>query len=81
MWKVLVAGANGYLGQNVDKSALDFGCDVLASDLLYDGIITNTLCHLAYSVTDNTDVALKWFRGYYILCGDTWGNFIFFQNS
>lgn len=38
MKKVLVTGANGYIGHHVVKRLLDIGCDVAAADLGNDGI-------------------------------------------
>lgn len=38
MSKILVTGANGYIGQHVVKSVLALGHEVIASDLKYDGI-------------------------------------------
>lgn len=38
MKKVLITGANGYLGRHVVKSVLNLGYDVIASDLNYDGL-------------------------------------------
>lgn len=171
--KILITGANGYLGQHVVKAVLDLGYDVIASDLYYDGlderaersdvelfggsetiykdfgcpdavihlawrngfvhnadthitdlpghyifiknmvagglknltvmgtmhevgywegaidektptnpssnygIAKNALRQLTHSLTDNTDVAMKWLRGYYILGDDARGSSIF----
>lgn len=36
--KVLVTGANGYIGRHVVKALLDKGCDVYAVDFRFDGI-------------------------------------------
>lgn len=36
--KVLVTGANGYIGRHVVKQLLDSGCDVVVSDVRFDGI-------------------------------------------
>lgn len=38
MSKVLITGANGYLGQHVVKAVLDLGHEVIASDLYYEGL-------------------------------------------
>ena len=36
--KILVTGANGYLGQGVVKQLLDYGHEVIATDLAIDNI-------------------------------------------
>lgn len=36
--KILVTGANGYLGQGIIKALLDYGCDICAADISNDGI-------------------------------------------
>lgn len=36
--KVLITGANGYLGRHVVKAVLDKGHDVLASDFSFDNL-------------------------------------------
>ena len=36
--RVLVTGANGYIGRHVVKALLDKGCDVIASDFYFDGV-------------------------------------------
>lgn len=36
--KVLVTGANGYIGRHVVEQLLDMGADVLAADLNFDGV-------------------------------------------
>ena len=173
MSKVLITGANGYLGQHVVKAVLDLGHEVIASDLYYEGLderaersdvelfggsetiykdfncpdavihlawrngfvhkadthIEDLPCHyifiknmiegglknltvmgtmheigywegaidettptnpssnygvaknalrqLTHSLTDNTDVSMKWLRGYYILGDDARGSSIF----
>lgn len=38
MKKVLVTGANGYIGRHVVGRLLDLGCEVLAADVRFDGI-------------------------------------------
>lgn len=37
-YKVLVTGANGYVGRHVVKKLLDLGCVVIASDFNFDGV-------------------------------------------
>ena len=36
--KILVTGANGYIGRFVVKNLLDMGHEVIASDIRYDGV-------------------------------------------
>ncbi len=36
--KVLVTGANGYIGRHVVKQLLDMDCEVVASDFAFDGV-------------------------------------------
>ena len=36
--KILVTGANGYLGRHVVNTLLDMGCEVLAADLRFEGM-------------------------------------------
>lgn len=36
--KVLVTGANGYIGRHIVKELLDEGCDVIAADVRYDNV-------------------------------------------
>ena len=36
--KILITGANGYLGQGIVKTILDFGIDVIAVDFEVDQI-------------------------------------------
>lgn len=38
--KVLVTGANGYIGRHVTKKLLDLGCQVVASDIRFDSMDT-----------------------------------------
>ena len=38
MKKVLVTGANGYIGRSVVRAILDLGCGVVAVDLPKDGV-------------------------------------------
>ena len=37
--KVLVTGANGYIGRHVVEQLLDMGADVLAADFNFDGVV------------------------------------------
>lgn len=37
-YRVLVTGANGYVGRHVVKKLLDLGCAVIASDFNFDGV-------------------------------------------
>ena len=41
--KVLVTGANGYIGRHVTKKLLDCGCQVVASDIRFDAKDTEAL--------------------------------------
>ena len=36
--KVLVTGANGYIGRHVVEQLLNMGADVLAADFSFDGV-------------------------------------------
>ena len=38
MKRVLVTGANGYIGRHVVEKLLDLGCEVYASDFGFDGV-------------------------------------------
>lgn len=52
--KVLITGANGYLGKGVVKALLDRGIEVIATDFECTGIDerANTICSNLFTVED-----------------------------
>lgn len=44
MSKILVTGANGYIGRHVVTSLLDKGCDVIACDIRTDEVDSRAIC-------------------------------------
>lgn len=64
--KILVTGANGYLGQGIVKSLIEYGCDVIATDISVTHIdkrARRLACDLftidnPYAFFDNPDILL-----------------------
>ena len=47
--KVLVTGANGYIGKHVVEALLNKGCDVYAADVRFEGMderVNKVTCYL-----------------------------------
>ena len=59
--KVLVTGANGYIGKNVVKWLLDNGNDVLAADINLDKVDERSE-KLIINLFENTDEYLEKFK-------------------
>lgn len=55
---ILVTGANGYIGQKVVTQLLDLGHEVLAADLVVDGIDSRADC-LQINLFENSDEIIK----------------------
>ncbi len=55
--KILVTGANGYIGRHVIKSLLDDGIDVIACDVRFDGI-DNRAKKREFNIFDNLNNGL-----------------------
>jgi NAD dependent epimerase/dehydratase family. len=54
--KVLVTGANGYIGRHIVKELLDEGCEVIAADVRYDNVDKRAVCSNVPVFSDNENI-------------------------
>jgi dTDP-6-deoxy-L-talose 4-dehydrogenase (NAD+) len=57
--KILVTGANGYIGQHIVRILLDEGCDVIAADVRYDNVDPRAVRSNVPLFSDDEDIYRK----------------------